>query len=365
MTLRAGVIGGGMIAAAHVRAIRASGNTVAGVASRTAASADAAALEYRTRPYRSVDELLASPDIDVVHICTPNRSHAGYALAALSAVKHVVCEKPLGINIDEARALQTAAASAGPRTAVPFVYRYHSAVREMRDRVRAGSEPFLARGAYLQDWLVERGETNWRVDDVQGGASRAFADIGVHLCDLVEFVTGQRITQLVATTSQAYATRDDVPVRTEDVASLLVRMDRGTTGVLTVSQVSHGHQNHLTLSIDSADAAYAFDQEEPDRLTVSTPQGSTVQFRGTRAFASVDAQRLSFLPPGHPQGYQDAFNAFLSDAYDSFTGLAPEGLPTFEDGYRSAVLTEAVLASARTGEWQNVEQLQMAQGPAA
>ena len=145
-------------------------------------------------------DLIAAADVDVVHICTPNATHAPLARQALEQGKAVVCEKPLATSVEDARALVDAARAAQTVTAVPFVYRFHPLVREVRARIAAGEagRVWLVHGSYLQDWLSRGADTNWRMDPKLGGASRAFGDVGVHWCDLMEFATGQRIVRLCA-----------------------------------------------------------------------------------------------------------------------------------------------------------------------
>ena len=139
-------------------------------------------------------------DIDVVHVCTPNNTHLDVTLKALEAGKHVVCEKPLATSVQDAAGLHAAALEAGLVGAVPFVYRYHPMVRELRTRIAAGDAGVITslHGSYLQDWLAGADDQNWRVDDTTGGPSRTFADIGSHWCDLTEFVTGDRIAAISA-----------------------------------------------------------------------------------------------------------------------------------------------------------------------
>jgi predicted dehydrogenase len=355
--LRAGIIGGGMIAAVHANALRNAGIRVAGAAgtSRQRGETFAHRLSAETA-FATPEDLIESPDIDVIHVCTPNASHAGYAEQALHAGKAVICEKPLGVNLDEARALADYATKNSGRTAVPFVYRYYPLVREMRECILDNGQPLmLIRGSYLQDWLADPSSTNWRVNDADGGASRAFADIGVHVCDLIEFTTGQRISRLAANLSTAFRQRQNVEVRTEDIATIMFETDQGVPGVATVSQVSNGYKNHLTLSVDAADASYSFDQESPDSLVIGRRDSTTVVPRSEASLRSEDARRLSVLPAGHPQGYQDSFNAFVGDAYQSFAGETVRGLPTFADGLRAAVITDAVLKSVKSQTWEAVD----------
>jgi predicted dehydrogenase len=208
MSLRSAIAGTGFIGAVHAAAVRAAGGTVTGVLASSPARGAAAAQRLGAgRSYSDEAELLADADVDVVHVCTPNHLHAELAEAALAAGRHVVCEKPLATTSDAAERL---AAAAGDRVAaVPFVYRYYPTVREARRRVGDGTSGpvHLVHGTYLQDWLLSAQDDNWRVDAELGGASRAFADIGSHWCDLAEFVTGHRVSRLSARTTIAVPDR--------------------------------------------------------------------------------------------------------------------------------------------------------------
>jgi predicted dehydrogenase len=349
-----GIIGGGFMATVHSRAARAARGRLAGLASSSAARSDAAAdaLGIETA-YASIDDLLADDAIDVVHVCTPNALHADQARAALAAGKHVICEKPLATSVPDAAALVEQAASASLVGTVPFVYRFHPLVREARARVQAGELGRLLsiHGSYLQDWLLSAGDDNWRVDSAAGGRSRAFADIGSHLVDLTEFITGDRITRVSATTRTFFDARaSHSQITTEDAAAVVVETAGGALGTLLVSQVAPGRKNRLYLEIAGAESSLGFDQEQPETLWVGRRAGSQVIPRDAEQLAP-DAARLSVVPAGHPQGYQDAFNAFVADTYAAIGGATPEGLPRFEDGLRAARITEAVLDSAERGSW--------------
>src|SRR5688572_6831721 len=208
--LRIGIIGAGFIGAVHARAARRVGARVVGVTASTPQNTtDAVARLGAERGFARADDMLADGEIDVVHVCTPNYLHRPLAEAALAAGKHVVCEKPLGLDVAEAEALATAADESGRAAGVPFVYRFYPMVREAQERVARGElgAISLLHGTYLQDWLLRPQDDNWRVDESTGGASRAFADIGSHWCDLAEFVSGQRLTRLSARTLTAVRER--------------------------------------------------------------------------------------------------------------------------------------------------------------
>jgi predicted dehydrogenase len=360
-SLRVGIIGTGFMASVHARAARAAGATVAAVAGRTEESGRVAALRLGAdRASRSAAELVAGEDIDVVHICTPNDRHAEYAALALEAGKAVVCEKPLSTDADSAGALAALAQERGAVAAVPFVYRFYPAVREARARLGAGEAGplWLLHGSYLQDWLASASDTDWRVDPAVGGGSRAFGDIGVHWCDLMEFVTGHRITRLTASTARAHERRTvdgrPVAVDTEDGAALLFETDQGALGTLVVSQVSPGRKNRLWFSFEGTGSSFEFDQEQPETLRIGDTT-STRRIPVGPGLATEQGRRYAGLPAGHPLGYQDAFAAFVADVFRAVRGEDVEGLPTFADGHRAARITEAVLASATSGAWVDVE----------
>jgi predicted dehydrogenase len=352
---RVGIIGTGFMARVHAHAIRTAGGVVTRVAGSSPARAkEVAAALGADEVSASVEELVADPAVDVVSICTPNHLHVPMATAALAAGRHVVCEKPLALGPEDADRLAALAADAGAVNAVPFVYRYYPTVREARERIARGDagQLWLLHGSYLQDWLASAAATNWRVDAARGGASRAFADIGVHWCDLMEFVTGHRIVALSAVTGQAHPERGQgaEPVATEDGSCVLFRTDAGAMGSVLVSQVSPGRKNALTFSFDGTEASFAFDQERPETLWVGGVGEDRVIQRDAEHLSAA-AARYAVLPPGHPQGYQDCFNAFWADVAGVMAGREAPGLPTFRDGLRAARITEAVLASATTGTW--------------
>jgi predicted dehydrogenase len=386
--LRAGIVGTGFIGAVHARSARLAGAQVAAVAASSHASARAAAVTLSAeQAFGSAQQLVASDAVDVVHICTPNHLHVPLATAALAAGKHVICEKPLALDDGAAAALVEHAASRPElQAAVPFVYRYYPMVREARARLRNGSTGALRllHGTYLQDWLSHPADDNWRVDRKLGGPSRAFADIGSHWCDLAEFTSGHRIVRVSARTAtvmpkrvdggnrHAFAREDDgdvaaaaAPQRlvtTEDVAIVHFETDGGALGSVVVSQVSQGRKNRLWIEWDGADEALAFDQERPETLWRGQRDGALLLPRD-RALLSPDAARLSSLPPGHPQGYADCFDAFVADVYAAIRGAEPaDGLPRFADGRRAVQITAAVLDSAAAGgAWHEVPVPQLAE----
>ena len=338
---------------------------------RPRAPREAAAEIGADRAFASAEELVVSDEVDVVHVCAPNNLHLPLARAALEAGKHVVCEKPVAFDAVGAGELARAAELAGRVATVPFVYRYYPTVREARARARAGAlgELRLLYGGYLQDWLLAPSDDNWRVEPELGGPSRAFADIGSHWCDLIEFVSGQRIVSVSARTAVAHAERPrrearsfargdggGVPraVETEDIAAVMFETDAGIVGSTVISQVSAGRKNQLWFEVSGTEAAVGFDQEQPETLWVGRRSGSE---RVPRDFDTLAPEAAAYVtvPGGHPQGYRDCFDAFVGETYAAIAGEpAADGLPTLADGLRAVRITEAVLESARERVWVEV-----------
>jgi predicted dehydrogenase len=368
--LRVAIIGTGMIAEVHARAVRTVAARLIGVlGSRPERGAQAAA-RWGGRGYVDLDDLLADGP-DVVHVCTPNATHAPYVRALLGAGIAVVCEKPLGMDAAEAHGLAELARRAGVVATVPFVYRYHPLVREIRSRVARGGlgRVLLMHGTYLQDWMLDSRAANWRVDPALGGGSRAFADIGSHWCDLVEFVSGERFDAASAQFALAHAERPvgsdhafggvatrhrpTAVVETEDAAIVSLRTRSGVPASVVVSQVSAGRKNRLWFEIDGTSASAVFDQETPETVWFGTTNGASI-LRRAEAEPSPAQARLNAFPAGHAQGWGDAFAAFVADTYAAVRGEAPDGLPTFDDGARAADIVDAVRASVLSASWEPV-----------
>ncbi|QKS13530.1 Gfo/Idh/MocA family oxidoreductase [Curtobacterium sp. Csp1] len=379
--IRVAVVGTGMIAGVHARAARAAGAEVVGVLGRTPSRSEQVAAQLDVpRGYASLDDVIADAP-DVVHVCTPNDQHHPQALAVIRAGINVVCEKPLAISAAQAAELVDAADRAGVVATVPFVYRYHPVVREIRGRIAAGElgRMLAVHGHYLQDWMLDEDASSWRVDAGAGGVSRAFADIGSHWCDLVEFVTGEPFASVSAATDIVYPTRpsasgpsfsgspDPDPVAdagqraevtTEDTAVATFRTASGRIGNVVISQVAAGRKNRLWFEVDGTLGSAAFDQEQPESAWFGNERGAQVVVRDP-SLGFPDQRRLAVVPAGHPQGYLDAFGAFVADTYAAVRSEGdrsawPDGLPTFADGARAASIIEAVIGSAADGSWRGI-----------
>lgn len=382
---RAAVIGVGFVGAQHVDALHRIGVDVAIVAASEASRAEAAARAMRVDRWTADWGTAAvDADIDVVHVCVPNDLHRDVVMAALGARKHVVCEKPLGMDVMQGRELAAAADRTDRVTALCHNYRFFPMAAELRARVASGAlgAPHAVRGAYLQDWLLSPMATNWRVDATRGGRSRTVADIGSHWVDLAENTSRQRLTEVMADMSTVFAQRPDrahsetfsnaaagaemLDVGTEDQAGLLLRFDGGALGTLSLSQVAAGHGNDLELSIDGAKGSATWRQERPDDLVIATDgRRETIGRAVNRLSAGVGA--LAQLPAGHNEGWADALRNLLAAAYAEIGGgrdhaeaeAAP--LPTFDDGLRHLAFVEAAMCSAAERRWVTIDEVLVGQ----
>jgi len=361
-TMTVGLVGAGFMGRVHALAARAAGARVAGVvASSAARAADAQATVAADQAFTSLDDLLALDGLDAVHVCVPNHLHFATALAVIEAGKHVICEKPLAVSVEQATTLVDAAAAAGVTTGVPFVYRFHPMVREMRNRILAGDAGAigLVHGSYLQDWLAGATDYNWRIDATAGGVSRTFADIGSHWFDLLEFVTGDPVASVSAQFSTLRPTRvvpggGTAAVATEDSVTVQFRTQGGVIGSFSAAQVAAGRKNRLLLEVSGSETSYSFDQETPEQLWAGDSLGHRVLVRDP-ATLSDGASEYAVLPSGHAQGYQDCFNAFVKDSYSAMHGGRPDGRPDFAAGLRSAHIVDAVVRSqADASRWVDV-----------
>jgi len=368
--LRVAILGGGMVGQIHRRSAIAAGAEVIGVLGSAPDKSRRLADDWGVPlGFASIEQVCDSA-ADVVHVCTPNATHLPYTLAALAAGKHVICEKPLGLTVAEAEQMTRAADAAGLIGAVPFTYRYQPLAHEIRARHLAGEFGAwnLIHGSYLQDWLLSPSSTNWRVDPVANGRSRAFADIGSHWCDLMEWISGERIAQLTATFSIALPERYETaapafsgltgsgplrPVTTEDSAIVSFKTANGVVGSVTISQVAAGHKNRLWLELDGAEASAIFDGESPEKVWLGRPEGASILFRDPLV-GSPDQRRLSIMPAGHAQGFAQGFDLFVADAYTAIRGEEPAGLPRFADGLRSMRIVDAAVAAAASQNWTTV-----------
>jgi len=377
--IKTAVIGTGFVGRVHVEAIRRLGDVeLAAIADQSEDLArqfgqqlgvDRAVGDYR--------RLLAEPELRAVHICVPNNLHFAVAKDAIEAGKAVLCEKPLAATAAEASALADLARAKKVVNATSYNLRYYPLVQHMRRLVQTGElgELLAVQGTYSQDWLFYDTDYNWRLEPEAGGKSRAMADIGSHWCDMVEFVTGAKITALCAELQTFHPVRkkpkkpietyagkllkpedyEDRPVATEDFGAILLRLGARARGAFTINQVAAGRKNRLLLEIYGTKRGLAWDGENPNQLWIGRRDGNNELVVKDPSLLEPEARRFADLPGGHAEGYGDTFKQLFRQFYAAVRdpGKAAE-LPTFAAGLRQLNLVEAVLKSSAEKRWLEV-----------
>lgn len=385
---KVGLIGAGFAAMNHVDALsRIRDVEIVAIADFSAESAARAAAKAAIpRAYGDYRALIADPDVAVIHNCTPNHLHAEVNQAVLEAGKHLLSEKPLATTSAETAALlrlARAKEAEGVVSGVCFNYRHYPLVRQVKELLAGGEygAPHLITGSYLQDWLLYETDWNWRLETERNGLSRAIADIGSHWADLIQFITGDRIVSVSADLSTLYPTRwrptgevqtfasgsregrAPVDVSTEDFGSVTFHTAGGIRGAFTVSQVSAGRKNRLSFEIDAAKAAFAWDQEEPNRLWIGRRDGANSQLMRDGSLLHPEAARLARMPGGHEEGWPDGLKNLFADFYGAIDAARegrsyPRSVASFADGHQIMQLVEAILESHRTRRWVDLEPAQ-------
>lgn len=381
--IKAGIIGMGYISVSHIDCIHRVGNVeLVAVSDVNLQLAKTKAQIYGIpKYYATVEELVEDPEIQVVHNCTPNNLHKEVNEKVLKAGKHLFSEKPLAKDSAESQSLVQLLNKCPSLVAgINFNYRMNPLVQEIKARIQTGEigTPKLIHGSYLQDWLLFETDYNWRVDPQVSGASRCIADIGSHWMDLVQVVTGTRITEVCAdlvTTIpvrkkpigqvEAFAVNQNkdfepVKVTTEDYGAVLFKMENGAHGVFYVSEVSAGRKCFLNVEIDGSKSSIYWNQENADQMwSGHRDKPNCLEMRNPNLMIE-STKKFTSLAAGHPEGWNDAMTnnirAFYRFIFDKKRlGKDQCDFATFEDGHYIMKLIEAILLSNKTKRWVKVE----------
>jgi predicted dehydrogenase len=325
------------------------------------------------RAYGSWQELLdgerARPEddrIDLVIIVTPNDVHFPVAKAALEAGFHVVCDKPLVHTSAQAQELVDLVESSGLVFGVTYNYTGYPMVRQARDMVAAGELGDLRKVVvqYSQGWLATRLEetgnkqAEWRTDPARSGVAGAMGDIGSHAENLASTITGLHVTQVSADLATVVPGR-----RLDDDCAVLLRFGPDVRGLLVASQIEIGQENNLRIRIHGSEGSLTWAQEDPNLLLHAQASGPTRALRRGNDYLSASAQKASRIPPGHPEGYLEAFANVYLGVFEAIrakqAGLPLDPLegqfPTVADGARGVRFIERVVESAGSSDrWTDV-----------
>jgi predicted dehydrogenase len=319
--------------------------------------------------------LVDRPDVDLVDICTPGDSHAEIAIAALAAGKHVLCEKPLANTVAEAEAMTAAAekaAAQGVLAMVGFTYRRVPAVALARQLVQEGriGEIRHVRAQYLQDWIADaEAPLSWRLDKEKAG-SGALGDIGAHIIDLTQHITGQHVTEVSGQLETFVKERPVAaehsglsgsagegrgPVTVDDAAVFIARFTGGGLGVFEATRFATGRKNAIRIEINGSAGSLAFDFEDMNVLELfdASEPAETAGFRRILVTEPEHPYVGAWWPPGHGLGYEHGFTHQVVDLVRAVAdGTQPT--PSFADGLQVQRVLAAVETSSDTRTWQEI-----------
>jgi predicted dehydrogenase len=379
--IKVGLVGTGYIGVVHLEILRRlPGVDVVAIADTNEKLARAAADRLGVpKVYPSGDELIADPAVQVVHNCAPNNAHFALNKQALEAGKDVLSEKPLALDAAESAELVRLAAKHKALTGINFCYRYYPVVQEASARVRRGDlgEVRALMGHFLQDWLFYDTDYSWRLDPSVAGAANVIADLGSHWCDLVRFVTGRKIVEVMAElhtciprrkkpkagvlafSTQVGGETQDVDIKVDDYAALFVRLDNGARGNFTTCQVAAGRKVDLELQVFGSKESYAWSHVHPNALWIGHREKGNEVFYESSVLQAEETRKYATLPTGHPMGYHDAVYNLFRDFYGALEAKrAGRSLsvtfPDFRTGHEAMCVLGAAIESNRTGRWTKV-----------
>jgi predicted dehydrogenase len=378
--IKTAVIGAGFMGKVHSEAIRRLGNVdivaVAAVDDNEASRfGKAIGVERTTGDYTT---LLSDPEIEAVHVCTPNALHYPVSKAALEAGKAVLCEKPLSMSVAEAQQMVDLAASKGLPNCVNHNLRFYPATQQIRRMIESGDlgEILVVQGTYSQDWLLYDTDYNWRIDRAANGPLRVMGDIGSHWMDMIQHVTGMRITKLCADLQIVHKTRKrpkgeietfsgktlkpedytEIPIETEDFGMVMLHLGDRARGAFTVSQVNAGCKNRFQIEVFGTKSGVIWNQERPDELWIGHRNSPNQIIVKDPSLLYPAAASYADLPGGHSEGYDDThkqcFRRFYAHVADRSAAVE---YPTFAEGLHGMKLLEKVIESNETRAWVSAE----------
>ena len=372
------MIGTGFIATVHIAALRRLGVRITGVlGSGPARGLTRAAALGVARAYATLDELLSDPAVQVVHVTSPNLAHYAQVMQILAAGRHVICEKPLAMTSAQSAKMLALARASGKIAAVCYNTRFYPLNQQARGMVAAGElgEIRLISGRFHQDWLAKPTDWNWRLEADEGGPLRSVSDIGTHWVDLTSFIAGLRATAVMAelatfiperqrplgpveTFTATTGATEPRRIATDDAATILIRYPNGARGVMSTSQISHGHKGSLGWDIAGSAASAAWTAQMPDQLWIGHRDAPNQILERDPGLMNAMGAAAASLPGGHAEGFSDTFHALFRQVYRDVAagGVSPlSSYAGFDDGHHEMLFCDAVLQSAREGRWVDVQ----------
>ena len=373
----AAIIGAGFMGPVHAEALRRIGVNAVGILGVDNEESTRAAKNLNIpKAYNSFEEVMADKNVDAVHITTPNNLHFKMAKAALKAGKHVMCEKPLAMTTTQTAELVALAKETGLAAGVNYNLRFYPLVLQAKEMVKTGEvgDILSIMGSYVQDWLLYPTDFNWRVLAEEGGAVRAVGDIGTHWLDMVQTITGTKVTEVCADLKIVHPVRkrpkgevetysgkveqiqatEDVNINTEDCGAVMLRFDNGAKGCLWVSQTTAGRKNCLRFEIAGSKKALYWDSQSPNEMWLGYRDKANERLDKDPGLASENVRPFIGYPGGHNEGYPDSFKQCFKAFYSYIASNDKSAKPqfaTFAEGHHEVALCEAIFKSHQEGKW--------------
>ena len=372
--IKVGIVGFGFIGPHHLDALRRTGMAeVSAIAALPESEAKKQAeLHGIPKAYGKWQDLVADPDIEVVDIAAPTCLHAPIAEAAARAGKHVIVDKPMAMSLAEAESMHRTAIASGIVHAVTFSIRYNVMVQQARQMVQKGEigKVHFVHGHYYQEWLLRETDYNWRIEPEIGGRLAMVADAGAHWYDMVQHVTGLKITRLMADLPQFMCIRQKpdpsgastpFDVQTPDLGIVVMEFDNGARGMFATGAMHAGHKNDLTFEINGSEASIRWQQEDPNRLWIGRREQPNQVLTKDPALLYPEAAQYARLPGGHNEAWADAFRNIMGNILsairdgESQPGGSSGDYPTFATGEEICRVVDAIERShANGGVWTSV-----------
>jgi len=377
--IRTAMIGTGFMGKVHTEAVRRLGNvevvaTAGSSAEKAKAFADSQSIPMSTGDWKS---LVGNKEIDAVHILTPNAQHCEMVKAFAKAGQHVLCEKPLAMSAVEARDMLKTAEKAGVVHATNHNLRYYPVVQHVRQMVERGDlgDILVVQGTYYQDWLLYETDYNWRLEAAANGALRVVGDIGSHWMDMIQHLSGHKVSALCADLQIFHKTRKkpkgsvetftgklakgagytDYTVETEDFGMVLLKLGDRARGCYSVSQVSAGCKNRFEFEIFGTKCGVRWNQESPDTLWIGHRNSPNQVIVKDPSLMAPGAQEFADLPGGHSEGYDDSHKQLFRGFYHKIANpKSVRNFPTLADGLWGMQCIEAVAKSHKKQGWVKV-----------
>jgi len=374
--VKTAIIGIGFIGAVHIESLRRLG-FVDIIAICDPLEADKKATFHHIElAYYDYKKMIGEIDIDFLHICTPNNTHFEIASYAIERNINVVLEKPMAVTLEEAETLVKMAEKKKVIAAINFHNRLYPAIHFLKNQISTGAlgKIISVNGAYLQDWLLYDTDYSWRLISRESGKTRAIADIGSHWIDLVEYTTGLQVSEVMAEFRTVHKERmkplsaiqtfskeksveyENIPIDTEDMASIILRFSNGAIGNCFISQMFSGKKNKIQLFVAGTEASAQWDLDDSNNLEIGYRNSpNKIITKDALLMGEKTADIISY-PPGHSEGFADAIKQNFKQIYKKYANRElPSDFATFKDGLREMIICERIFESARKEQFIKIE----------